>query len=456
MVRTFKASSDWVGWLNETLPKPQVGREAPKVIDLFAGCGGLALGFEVAGFRTVGYEMQPVPVATYNENLSGQCFEHKLDIGDEFDDADVIIGGPPCQPFSQIGYQRGKHDDRDGFPIFLDAVRRVRPKIAIIENVRGLMFRNKDYLKSATSELERFGYAVDCRMLDASAFGVPQRRERIVVVASRCGWEWPQPTVANPVTAGMALGNLATKTYPGSRFLTASMDTYIANYERKSSCVNPRDLHLDKPARTLTCRNLGGATADMQRIRLPDGRRRMLEIREAARLQSFPDWFEFDGTDYEAMEQIGNSVAPLVGLAIAKNVKHALDGGFKTMQKSTTPKQTELFMADEHDEKTVQMLNIFRQVGMPLRGMTERRLNRMAKAVLAVADIKPNDAWSATKSFGRHSHPPLTTRAIIKFENRYYGESIAILLMTTYAARTLCSPSSSGLSNEAPPIPMLT
>ncbi len=425
MVRSFTSSNEWVAWLNETLPKPKQDPDAPTVIDLFAGCGGLALGFEVAGFKSVGYEMRPVPVATYNQNLSGLCVEQKLDVGDEFEQAEVIIGGPPCQPFSQIGYQRGKHDDRDGFPIFLDAVRRIRPKIAIIENVRGLMFRNKDYLKATTAELERFGYSVDCRLLDASLFGVPQRRERIVVVASRCGWEWPEPVAARPITAGIALGHLATETHSDSKFLTPSMDAYIAEYERKSSCVNPRDLHLDKPARTLTCRNLGGATADMQRIKLPDGRRRMLEVREAARLQSFPDWYQFGGTKYEAMEQIGNSVAPLVGLAIAKSVRQALDGSLKTMPKSGAPKQMELFMAEGHDEKTEQMLNIFRHVGIPLRELTDRRRQRMAKAVLAVGDMKPSDAWTDAKSFHRHKHPPLTTRAIIKFENRYYGENIA-------------------------------
>ena len=318
---------NWHFWLHDQLPKPNVPMGAPVVLDLFAGCGGLTLGFEVQGFRSIGYEMKKAAVETYGANLSGVCHEVFLEIGMPDGPADVIIGGPPCQPFSQIGYQRGKRDARDGFPVFLDAVHRIRPSIAIIENVRGALYRNKDYLRSVVRELERFGYAVETRVLNAIHYGVPQRRERVIIAASSVGWRWPDPWVAEPVTVGAALGPLASQEGPSSRYLTPSMDRYIAEYERKSQCVIPRDLHLDKPGRTVTCRNLGGGTADMLRLRTPSGRRRMLTIREGARLQGFPDWFEFAGTEYEQFEQIGNAVAPLLGLALAGSVRDALDRG---------------------------------------------------------------------------------------------------------------------------------
>jgi DNA (cytosine-5)-methyltransferase 1 len=95
------------------------------------------------------------------------------------------------------------------------------------------------------------------------------------------------------------------------------MDKYVAKYEKASLCKRPRDLHLDKPARTLTCRNLAGATGDMHRIKLPDGRRRRLLLREAARLQSFPDWFEFSGTETSCLNQVGNAVSPLFAFNLA-------------------------------------------------------------------------------------------------------------------------------------------
>lgn len=103
------------------------------------------------------------------------------------------------------------------------------------------------------------------------------------------------------------------------------MDRYVANYERASKCIRPRDLHLDRPARTLTCRNLAGATGDMQRVLLPDGRRRRLLVREAARLQSFPDSFEFFGGETSRYNQIGNAVPPIFAWHLAKAVLRQLD-----------------------------------------------------------------------------------------------------------------------------------
>jgi DNA (cytosine-5)-methyltransferase 1 len=226
--------------------------------DLFAGCGGLALGFEIAGFRTRGFEVKPQAVATYNQNLQGDCEEILLAVGMPDGNAEVVVGGPPCQPFSQIGYQRGKRDMRDGFPVFLDAVNRIQPKIAIIENVRGLLYRNKDYLRQVIAELERFGYETHVKLFKTLDYGVPQKRERVVIVGSRVGWSWSEPFITQPITVGIALGSAALEFDSSSQFLTPNMDRYIAKYEQKSQCIRPRDLHLDRPARTVTCRNLGG------------------------------------------------------------------------------------------------------------------------------------------------------------------------------------------------------
>lgn len=321
----FESHHDWLSHLNRSLPRPAPTPAAPVVLDLFAGCGGLALGFESAGFDTLGFEMDADAAATYRTNLAGDCVTTKLEVGFDYGvKPDVIIGGPPCQPFSVIGYQRGPRDSRDGFPIFLDAVERLKPKLAIIENVRGLLYQNREYLRAIVEALEGFGYEVDVRLLNARDYGVPQNRERVIVVATHVGWSWPEPVVCKPVTAGVALGEMAFEAPADGKYLSASQDAYVASYEAKSKCVRPRDLHLDKPARTLTCRNFGGSTSDMHRLRLADGRRRMLRVREGARLQSFPDWFSFEGREASVTKQIGNAVPPLLGLALGRAAFAAL------------------------------------------------------------------------------------------------------------------------------------
>ena len=308
-------------WLDEQLRLRKPAANAPVVLDLFAGCGGLALGFEAAGFHTLGYEMLPDACATYNRNLHGECRCEFLDENTDYGiKPEVIIGGPPCQPFSVGGLQMGHKDARDGFPAYLSAVKRLRPRIAIFENVRGMFYRGLPYLEQITASLEEMGYLVEHRILKAVEYGVPQRRERLFVVAHRGHWAFPETTVSAPVTAGDAVSDLLKNLPPNPKFLTPSMDTYVAKYEKASKCIRPRDLHLNQAARTVTCRNLNGATGDMMRIDLKDGRRRRITVREGARLQSFPDWYDFAGAESSQYNQVGNAVPPILAKAVADAV----------------------------------------------------------------------------------------------------------------------------------------
>ncbi len=305
-------------YINDTL-RPRLTEDAT-VLDLFAGCGGLSLGFEAAGFRTIGYEYMPSAVDTYNRNLLGSCHLCQLEVGFDYPEADIIIGGPPCQPFSVRGSQKGMKDARDGFPIFIDAVKRVQPKVFLFENVRNLMFSHKWYLELILAELRNLGYILEMRCLNAVNYGVPQNRERLIVVGHRSSFSFPHVEMKR-VTVGEAIGDMMYTVPEGSHFLTPAQDEYIAKYEKASACINPRDLYADRPARTLTCRNLCGATSDMQRVRLKDGRRRRIVQREAARLQSFPDWFEFCGNETQQFTQIGNAVPPLLAYRLASAIK---------------------------------------------------------------------------------------------------------------------------------------
>ena len=314
------AEGHWIDSVNAAL-RPRSSRRLPLVLDLFAGCGGLALGFESVGFKTIGFELSENAASSYRENLRGECVVEKLHVGTELPPAQVIIGGPPCQPFSNGGKRRADRDERDGFPAFLDAVARLEPDLAIIENVPGLAAgdRRPYYLQTIDS-LRALGYVTDPLKLNAAEHGVPQKRQRIFIVAHRGGFLSPVPDAAS-VSAGTALADLLSAPPAEPRWLTPAQDGYIARYEAASKCRRPRDLDLDKPARTLTCRNLAGATGDMQRIRTDDGRRRRLEVREAARLQSFPDWFEFSGPSSSQFEQIGNAVPPVLARSVALSAK---------------------------------------------------------------------------------------------------------------------------------------
>jgi DNA (cytosine-5)-methyltransferase 1 len=276
----------------------------------------LELGFEAAGFETIGYEMDADGCATYQRNLRSPCHELFLTPETIYPAADIVIGGSPCQPFSVGGHQHGLKDSRDGFPAFIAAVKQTRPKLFLFENVRGLLYRNKWYLDEVVHSLESLGYTVDCYLVNAVDYLVPQNRERVVVIGHKGDFSHEAKNHQR-ITAREALGELASSVPEG---VTESMDRYVAKYELASKCINPRDLAMDRPARTLTCRNLAGATGDMQRIKLADGRRRRLTVREAARLQSFPDWFEFSECVTSQFTQIGNAVPPMLAYSIATQI----------------------------------------------------------------------------------------------------------------------------------------
>ncbi len=313
----------YIAQLNHQLrPQPST---AYRVLDLFAGCGGLSLGFEAAGFHSVGYEMDERAAETYSKNLKGPCYAQKLSIETEYDlGFDVVIGGPPCQPFSVGGHQKGVSDERNGFPIFIKAVEQLQPRLFMFENVRGMLYANKWYLDEVTASLRSMGYRIEHRLLNAVHYGVPQNRERLFVVGHKAKFHFPKPQ-HHKVTVGEAIGDLVETIMDESKILTPSMDVYVAKYEKASSCINPRDLYMEKPARTLTCRNIAAPTGDMQRVKLQDGRRRRISVREAARLQSFPDWFEFVGTETNQYYQIGNAVPPLLAYQLAQSVRAYLE-----------------------------------------------------------------------------------------------------------------------------------
>lgn len=294
-------------------------------VDLYAGCGGMSLGFEAAGFETIGYEKNFDACETYNHNLTGKCFQEDLNLYTQFPKVDIVIAGPPCQPFSVLGNQNGNTDSRNGFPVCISAIEQILPSAFILENVRGLLGKNKWYLNSLLEQFKSLEYNCTIKLLNAKNFFVPQNRERVFIIGSRKKEAINFFSEKNLITSGQALGEEALLFDDNSKFLTPEMDAYIAKYEEASKCITARDLHLNKPSRTLTCRNLAGSTGDMLRINLQNGQRRRLNYNEAARLQSFPEWFEFKGNETSKYNQIGNAVPPMMAYHVATAIKRTLD-----------------------------------------------------------------------------------------------------------------------------------
>ena len=421
--------NDYVQYINTILRIPK----EPEfyAIDLFAGCGGLSLGFEAAGIKTVGYEIKDDCCKTYEHNLDTECHRIFITEDTQFPSVDIVIGGPPCQPFSRIGKRMGQGDDRNGFPSFIAAIRRIKPSIWICENVRGLPEQNKAYFEQIISEFKSLGYEVDYRVVSMVKHDVPQNRERLVMVGHHGGFQFP-PEKNYKITAGEALGELALTLPSHPAFLTPSMDEYIAKYEKASKCRVPRDLHLDKPARTLTCRNLAGATSDMHRIRLEDGRRRRITVREAARLQGFPDWYEFCGTEEEQFYQIGNAVPPIFAYYLAQSVKDYIikkkrNPNMRYENYNDMPsinyKKTFNQKSDETKKLILEALQILGCLGIPVDSLTERQKEKTAMALLAVGDVKRSSDWKNIKDSRKQY--ALTTREIIAFHNKYLEENIS-------------------------------
>lgn len=318
-----EARRGWVGELNRSLRRQ--GEAKASVVDLFSGAGGFSLGFWASGFEVAGVDLNPDAVKTYSANLQhATCAD--LTLFTDIPEADIIIAGPPCQPWSRAGKQLGQDDTRDGLSTTLAAVKAVAPLVVVVENVPELARGNaRSLLDSFKSELHSMGYGVSEYILNAADFGVPQNRRRLFITAI-LGDDPIEPPkqLDTSVSVRKAIPGRWSREVKGSVIVSESMNAYIERYERASGCKVPRDIHLDRPARTLTVRNLVGATGDMLRIRLPDGRRRTLSVREAARLQAFPDWFTFHGSDKSKLEQIGNAVPPLLALAVAHTVRDRL------------------------------------------------------------------------------------------------------------------------------------
>lgn len=308
-----------------------------KVIDLFCGAGGMTVGFEKAGFKTVfAVEFNPVYAKTYSMNFP-QVELYVGDIKDIHDDqikniseknngVDIIIGGPPCQGFSIAGNIGRKFLDDDRNRLFLEYVRFVKiisPKMFVLENVAALVRHNKGKtIKEIETRFAELGYSIQYKILNSVNFHVPQERRRVFLVGTKEGYHFVFPTESDErITVEQAIGDLPSLESGES----SSISHHVAMRHSKQMLekmkyvkdggtredipedIRPKSGDIRKYIRYSSKKPSVCVTGDMRKIfHYRDNR--ALTCRELARLQTFPDSFDFCGNSIEVQQQIGNAV----------------------------------------------------------------------------------------------------------------------------------------------------
>ena len=303
-------------------------------LELCAGAGGQALGYEQAGFLHAGLvEIDKHACATLRLNrpdwnvIEGDLT--KFD-GAGYKGVDLISGGLPCPPFSVAGKQLGKNDERNLFPDMIRLVDQIRPRGVMIENVRGILDAVfSDYRQFVGDELKSLGYTVGWRLLSASDFGVPQLRPRVVFVALRKEYsehfEWPEASKGTPLTVGETLYDLmAANGWQGAEEWREKANEIAPTVVGGSHKHGGPDLGPTRARRAWAALHVDGlgianAAPEQGFIGMP-----RLTLRMVARIQGFPDDWQFSGGKTAAYRQVGNAFPPPFARAVALSVQRAL------------------------------------------------------------------------------------------------------------------------------------
>lgn len=298
-----------------------------KVVSLFSGAGGLDLGFKMAGHDIIwANDLYGDAVETYRLNLGDHIVCEDIFKVDENDvpDCDIIIGGFPCQGFSVANTKRHEGDERNAlYKQLIRIIDAKKPKFFLAENVKGLTNLAKGKVfQMILSDFSELGYEVKYKILNAADYGVPQTRQRVIIVGVRNDvnfeYNFPKATHSKDGTGGLpkwisvsdAMAPIPDPDSPNT-MLNHEYSKYKLNF---NGYLGHRKLDPDKPAPTVTARgdNKGGVVI----LPHPNGERRM-SCRELAAVQSFPLDYEFYGNRSSIYRQIGNAVPPLLGYAVA-------------------------------------------------------------------------------------------------------------------------------------------
>lgn len=307
-----------------------------KSIEICAGAGGQALGLEMAGFKHIAlveYEKKYCETLKKNrpewniickdvKNFSGKPYRNKIDL---------LAGGVPCPPFSVAGKQLGSDDERDLFPEALRLIEEINPKAVMLENVRGFLDPTfKDYRESILKRIDELGYNVQIKLLNASDYGVPQLRPRIVIVGIRKDvqgkFSYPLPTSEKVKTVGETLLDLMKKNHWQNANEWAKQASTIAptivGGSKKHGGPDLGPIRARKAWAQLGVDGKGIANEAPEKDF--EGMPR-LTPRMIARIQGFPDTWNFGDKKTAACRMIGNAFPPPVAKAVGEEIRKVLE-----------------------------------------------------------------------------------------------------------------------------------
>ena len=334
-------------------------------IDLFSGAGGLHMGFEKAGYsiklcidndalveRTHRRNFPDIPMINRDiQEVSAEEIESYLD-GETLD---VVIGGPPCQGFSTIGKRsssdpekRAKHDPRNELVLtYASLIKELRPKFIVMENVKGILTMQKGaYLKNVMSQLKEAGYNADYKLINMADYGVPEIRLRVIIIGNRVGLpvEFPLPDHSETGENGLPVWNNCWDVIKDleeygdiPEFNHVALKHTPKNIERYKLIPEGGRLPEDALPPELYRKNFGNTFKRLSRekpaLTMVPGNdafpihptlHRSLTVREAARIQTFPDSMIFEGNRRQQGHQVGNAVPPLFSEKLALFIKQQI------------------------------------------------------------------------------------------------------------------------------------
>lgn len=303
-------------------------------VEMCAGAGGQARGLELAGFgHEALVEIDADCCRTLRLNRPEWTI-HDQDLslfdGRGYKGVDLLAGGLPCPPFSVAGKQLGKDDERNLFPAAIRLVDEIRPKAVMIENVRGFLDAVfEDYRGFIKGELKKLGYEAHWRLLNASDYGVPQLRPRVVIVAIRDefkdAFEWPSPCPFDAPTVGEALKELmGANGWRGLNSWVKGADDIAPTLVGGSKKHGGPDLGPTRAKKAWATLGVNGLSLADEAPQ-PDfvGMPR-LTVPMAARIQGFDRDWQFSGRKTAAYRQVGNAFPPPVAQAVASKLKQAM------------------------------------------------------------------------------------------------------------------------------------